>query len=71
MLTGAPPPGRGYKSVHRLDVDVDNALLGYALQPGVVVQDAHVTLALGLCYSCHVILTHALELQLQQSATSR
>lgn len=64
MLTDAPPPGRRDQPVHRLDLDVDNALLGDALQPGVVVQDAHVALGLRLCYGCHIILAHALELQL-------
>ena len=70
MLAGAPPEGGRNQPVHRVDLDGDHPLLGNALQPWVLVQDAHVALGLSLCYGSHVVLAHTLILHLQAKRTT-
>ncbi len=64
MLMGATPPRGGYEVVNSLELDGDDALPCNALQPGVLVQNVHVTFQLGVGYCTHLLFVHFVVLQL-------
>ena len=65
MLMTASPPGGPLQPVYRVQFDVDDPLACDALQPGVFVQDVHVPLRLCLSNCIHLLLVHAVILELQ------
>ncbi len=57
-LAGAPPPGGSNQTVHKVQLDVNDALVGDVPQLGVAVQNVHVLFNLGLGNQPHLFFAH-------------
>lgn len=71
VFVRAPPPANCNKPIHKVQLDIDDALVGNVPEPGMAVQDVHVLLNLGFGNQPHFISAHAVVLQLHAPITCR
>ena len=63
-LAGATPPAGSSQTVHKVQLDVNDTLIGNVPQLGVAVQNVHVLFNLGLGNQPHLFLAHTAVTQL-------
>ena len=67
-LAGATPPGGSNQTIHKVQLDVNDPLVGNVPQLGVTVQNVHVLFHLGLGNQPHLLLAHTSVPQLHVSS---